>query len=208
MRSCEYLKVPQAQDRKTKKLCVRNFLFSLDDKVLNSSSEEILRANKVSITFEDQKNRNKLETVTMYSTNDELLCPVKAWSKTIFRIMKNETSNSDTPINIYITGNKTYEITDKDMIKVLRNAVSEIGKDILGFEASEIGTHSLRSGGAMAMCLASIEPYRIKLIGRWKSDAFMKYIRKQIEEFTQDISNRMIQNEDFRHVRPFIPNQN
>ena len=40
----------------------------------------------------------------------------------------------------------------------------------------------------MAIALAKIEVYSIKLIGRWKSDAFMRYIRKQIREFSSDIA--------------------
>lgn len=208
MRSCEYLKVPQPQDKKTKQLCIRNFRFSKQGRSIDLSSNEILQADKLSITFEDQKNRERNETVTLYRTKDDVMCPVKAWGKTVQRIMSYDNSSPDTPISTYISGTTKIDFTDKDVIRALRYAVSKIGKETLGFEAHEVGTHSLRSGGAMAMCLANVEPYRIKLIGRWKSDSFMKYIRKQIEEFTQDISDRMIENESFRHVPTFNPNQN
>ena len=208
MRSCEYLKVPNHEDKKTKRLCVRNFRFSIDDRNISVASREILNANKISITFEDQKNRTKVETVTLYSTNDEVICPVKSWSKTIFRIMQLENGTLDTPVNTFMNGNQRSEFTSADMISTLRDSVKTLGKDKLGFAPSEVGTHSLRSGGAMAMCLAQVDPYRIKLIGRWKSDSFMRYIRKQIEEFTKDISNRMIENEHFTHVPTFTPTQN
>ena len=70
----------------------------------------------------------------------------------------------------------------------------------LGFISKEVGTHSIRSGGAMALCLAKVETYIIKIIGRWKSDSFMKYIRKQVQQFTSGITERMVQIEHFNHV--------
>ena len=55
----------------------------------------------------------------------------------------------------------------------------------------------------MAMYLGGVPVFAIMMIGRWSSDAFMKYIRKQIEEFTYDVSARMLTMQHFRHV----PNQ-
>ena len=68
--------------------------------------------------------------------------------------------------------------------KTLQAAVSALGSDQLGFTADEIGTHSLRSGAAMQMYLGEIPVYTIMLIGRWSSDAFLRYIRKQVEQFS------------------------
>ena len=55
----------------------------------------------------------------------------------------------------------------------------------------------------MAMYLGGVPVFAIMMIGRWSSDAFMKYIRKQIEQFTFDVSARMLTMQHFRHV----PNQ-
>ena len=43
---------------------------------------------------------------------------------------------------------------------------------------SDFAGHSLRSGGATAMALANIPADRIRLAGRWSSDTFQIYIRK------------------------------
>ena len=40
----------------------------------------------------------------------------------------------------------------------------------LGFVGDDVGTHSIRSGGAMALALARVEEYRIKLHGRGRQD--------------------------------------
>jgi hypothetical protein len=76
----------------------------------------------------------------------------------------------------------------------------------LGFQANEIGTHSIRSGGAMAMKLSGAEDSTIRLIGRWKSDSFLKYIRKQIQQFSSNISSRMLDHEHFTHIPSFNSN--
>lgn len=60
-----------------------------------------------------------------------------------------------------------------------------------------IGTHSNRSAVAMAMYLTGIPTYTIMLVGRWSSDAFLLYIRKQVQEFTRGVSNHMINTSSF-----------
>ncbi len=52
----------------------------------------------------------------------------------------------------------------------------------------------------MAMYLGGIPVYAIQLIGRWKSDSFMKYLWKQIEQFTLGISSKMLTMQVFWHV--------
>jgi hypothetical protein len=78
--------------------------------------------------------------------------------------------------------------------------VKSYGKSKLQILVSEVGTHSLRLGAAIAMYLGGIPVYAIQLIGRWKSDSFMKYLQKQIEQFTLGISTKMLTLQVFRHV--------
>jgi hypothetical protein len=49
----------------------------------------------------------------------------------------------------------------------------------------------------MVMYLAGIPVFTIMLVGRWSSDAFLRYICKQVKEFSRGISNKMITNENF-----------
>jgi hypothetical protein len=85
----------------------------------------------------------------------------------------------------------------------LRAIVKFIGEDRLGFKAMELGTHSIRSGAAMGMYLASVPVFTIMLIGRWSSDAFLRYIRRQVQEFSSGVSARMIVNQDFFTIPDF-----
>ncbi len=86
------------------------------------------------------------------------------------------------------------------MVGYLRDAVRTIGEDILNINAEDIGTHSIRSGAAMAMVMGGLPVYMIMLMGRWSSDAFLKYIRKQIEQFSHDVSSKMIKNMCYRYM--------
>jgi hypothetical protein len=52
----------------------------------------------------------------------------------------------------------------------------------------------------MAMYLTGVPVFSIMLIGRWSSTAFLKYIWKQIQEFLQGISSKMIEVQSFKHI--------
>jgi hypothetical protein len=74
----------------------------------------------------------------------------------------------------------------------LRTAAQSVGSANLGFELKEIGTHSLRPEAAMEMYLAGVPVYTIMLIGRWSSDAFLHYIRKQVKQFSRHVAKQII----------------
>ena len=73
---------------------------------------------------------------------------------------------------------KIEHVTSAEMVAALRDAVRAIGEDKLGFKVEQVGTHSQRSGAAMAMYLGECPVYTIMMIGRWSSDAFLRYFRK------------------------------
>lgn len=49
----------------------------------------------------------------------------------------------------------------------------------------------------MAMYLGRVPVVTIMLLGRWASDAFLRYIRKQVQEFSKGVSQRMVSHERF-----------
>ena len=52
----------------------------------------------------------------------------------------------------------------------------------------------------MAMYLGECPVYKITMIGRWSSDAFLRYIGKQVEQFSHKVSTRMLTFETHRHI--------
>ena len=57
-------------------------------------------------------------------------------------------------------------MNQNDMKSMLTTAASIFGMEKLGFEPTELGTHSIRSGRAMAMYLDEVPIYTIILLGR------------------------------------------
>jgi hypothetical protein len=78
--------------------------------------------------------------------------------------------------------------------------IASVAHGNFGLTPDEIGLHSMRSSSAMAMYLHKVPVYTIMLLGRWSSDAFLRYIRKQVDNFGQDVSKKMIDTDMFYHV--------
>lgn len=198
MRSCEYSKV--SGPRRTKLLCLRNIQFYRGRTRLPHSHRYLQQADSVSITFEFQKNDERDVTITHHCSNDITLCPVRSWAAIVKRILNYPGTNADTPVNTVLINGQLKCITGSRIKTKIRSTAASIGEDVLGFKPSELGTHSIRSGAAMAMYLDNVPTYVIMLIGRWSSDAFLRYIRRQVQEFTSGISRRMIKHTSFFHV--------
>jgi hypothetical protein len=198
MRSCEYSKVSKSTERRTKLLVICNIRFFRRRRERPHSDPTLHLADSVSITFEFQKNDERDATITMHRTGDATLCPVISWSSIVRRIHAIPGTSNSSPVCTYLRADGTPGlVTSKQILDRIRDRVTAIGKDVLGFEAWEVGTHSIRSAAAMAMYLAGVPVYTIMLIGRWSSDAFLRYIRRQVQEFSAGVSSRMILSEDF-----------
>lgn len=205
MRSCEYLKVSGAEkkNRRTKVLCLRNIRFFRNRKEMPHNDPELLNADTVSITFEYQKNDERDDTVTQKRNGDLTLCPVRSWATIVQRIRRYDGSDDNTPVCAVVVDGKLCQIPSSTMLRALRRAVDVLGKDRLGYTSDEIGTHSIRSGAAMAMYLDNTPVFTIMILGRWSSDAFLRYIRKQIQEFSDGVSAGMIRFRNFFTIPNF-----
>jgi len=152
-----------------------------------------------------QKNEQKHETIIHGRTDDPVLCPVKQWALLVNRICSNQGTTDNTQVSTVWCHDRREQITSCQVITSLRAACATIGSTRLGFEPKEIGTHSLLSGAAMEMYLAAVPVYTIMLIGRWSSDAFLRYIRKQVEQFSKDVAQKMLPHRSFRTIPDIAP---
>ena len=205
MRSCEYLKVPQAEKRRTDVLRLRNVRFFKKGRELDHNNPWLEYAECVSITFEWQKKDERMDTVTQMASGDVLLCPVRQMAAAIRRIRGYPGATDETPISAVWRYGRIEHITSKEMVSALQAAVASIGEDILGIKKEDVGTHSIRSGAAMAMYLGECPIYTIMMIGRWSSDAFLRYIRKQVEQFSHNVSRKMLKFQFHRHIPDLDP---
>jgi hypothetical protein len=208
MRSCEYSTVKG--ERRTKIICLRNIRFyNHQRKLIPQNSPLIFEAACVSITLEMQKKEIRDDTVTHQASGDKDMCPVFATATLVALIHSYPIAKKDLPntsINTVMVAGQLFTIPSDLVLTTIRRIVTSLGVDDLGFGPDDVGTHSNRSGGAMAMFLAGTPIYSIMLIGRWSSDAFMRYIRKQVLEASHGISAKMLTYEDFFTVPDFVHN--
>ena len=204
MRSCEYLKTNHLEDSKrTKIIRLKNIKFKKNGRILDHRLDKLVDAELVAITFEFQKNDKRDKMVHMFRTDDGIMCPVVAWASTVKRIVNTiPRATADTTVCSYrdtSTGESKCIYSSYTRI-IIRGIVELMGEKVLGFTKEDVGLHSIRSGGAMAMFLSGVSEIIIQRIGRWQSFAFLEYIREQVENFTYGVSNKMLQVEKFHHL--------
>jgi len=195
-RSCEYSQV--SGPRRTKIIKLKGVRFVLRNRELHHSDTRLPLADTVTITFEMQKNNEHNDMVTHQRNHHPTLCPVRLWAAVIQRIRSYDGTNDESPVSLVkLPTGDLQEIIGSELLVKLRAAAMTIGRDVLGFGPTDIGLHSLRSGAAMAMYLMAVPVFTIMLIGRWSSDAFLRYIRRQVKEFSTGVSTKMIAHEAF-----------
>ena len=95
-----------------------------------------------------------------------------------------------------------YHIPSKTILNQVRAATTLAGEERLGLRADCIGTHSIRSGAAMAMHLAGIPSEMIQLVGRWRGQIFMRYLQIQVPDSTIGLAARMTNRQTFFTIAP------
>lgn len=63
------------------------------------------------------------------------------------------------------------------------NACLQKLAEAYGLDPRRVSSHSLRIGGVSALAAAGVPDYVIRDMGRWKSLAFLTYVRKSTEMF-------------------------
>ena len=213
MRSCEYSKVPKSDDRKTKILRLYNLqFFNGPEEVTNIN--RIQSAQFIRITFEYTKTDRKNDQVIQHRTDSDF-CPVKIWAQIKKRVLSYPKTSDQSKVNLIFTDGKLKEIASSQTRSFIRSTVLELDPLQKSFDISRIGTHSIRTSTAMILHCAKKATYIIMMLGRWASEAFMKYIRSQLSEFSSDLSSIIINSNEkffnlpaFNSSNPTNPNNN
>ena len=58
----------------------------------------------------------------------------------------------------------------------------------------------MRAGGAMALLLGDVDYDKIKLLGRWRSDAMMVYLHTSARPLMQNFANVMVNHGDYAQI--------
>ena len=200
MRSCEITATTTPGRTKIIRLKCVVFRDATHREIPHSSKQELPMARRVTVTFENQKNGLKMDKRTQERTGDSVMCPVRRLASLVLRVLDRVPgAEQETPIgSIQQTTGGTRVITSSELRWSLRSACTKGGgSSTFGYDASDIGTRSIRSGAAMGLFLMNQPVAKIMILGRWSSDAFLDYIRPQVLEWTNQLSGDMIHNDSF-----------
>jgi len=190
MRSVEYTDTKDKKPR-TKKVRVDDIKF-----IFNTTQSPHLHSNadRVSINFRNQKNGVRNQRITRPKATVTALpgyCPVLLLASLFNRIKSYCYQDPNPPINLCMKDGFHHSITYQEMIQYHKRVAASVGESIIGFPPSRIGTHSMRVTFATRLYIAGFSDAIIKSEGRWKSDAFLNYIRLQSTTQTYDITEAL-----------------
>jgi hypothetical protein len=106
--------------------------------------------------------------------------------------LREHNATSTTPIATYFESNLRCPIKPNDITLVLRQDVRLIGLEVVLVEA-DVSVRSLQAGGAMALLGAQVDDNSIRLLGRWQSDAMLRYLHVQARPVMRNFASQMLQ---------------
>jgi hypothetical protein len=160
--------------------------------------EDLLQADAVTINFENQKNGIKGAVVHHTSSGKLSFDPVKSMARLVYAI---QSLPEQTQIGSFIHGDGSVRcIQPKQIVAAVRHAAAADNLVAAGFDLRRIGSHSLRSGGAVNLKLNGYDHDIIKKLGRWSSNTYLHYIQNSIGELTTGVATKMATTLRFHRV--------
>ena len=190
---------------RTVQFVVKNVGFFKANKELPRTSplSILLEADHAVLRITNQKNGRMGDVITHETARNNPFGPVQALAHRIHHILSNG-GTVDTLLCDYLDHEGIWHsVTPDQMRSSLRQAARKINLPARGIDPRDIGVHSLRAGGAMAMKAQGASDTTIKKQGRWSSMTFLEYIHNQIAHFSKDLSTKMSEPVPFLNVANF-----
>lgn len=163
----------------------------------NSPLYTLLTADSATICIAKTKNGTK-GAVVHHEAIGGVVCPVAALARRIHNIRQG---SQTCPISYVVHRNKQpTRVSDRDITTAVRWGATNDGLLDRGYTVSRVSSHSLRSGGAMALKLAGESSDTIMRVGRWTSNTYMTYIHAQIGTLAKGLAWRMSKHHTFHNV--------
>jgi hypothetical protein len=144
---------------------------------MTATPAEMEAADSVAYTFTTQNNGRPNEKLVHGRSGNGLCCPVKATARQL-HYHRQKKCKASTPLASYYRGGRRIPIKATDVTQVLRDAMT-LNYHRTGIAADEVSARSLRAGGAMALMYGKVDTDHIRMLGRWHSDAMMRYLHMQ-----------------------------
>jgi hypothetical protein len=163
----------------------------------NSPLSTLLTADSATICIAKTKNGTK-GAVVHHEAIGGPVCPVAALARRIHNIAGG---SATCPISFVVHKTKQpTRVSDRDITTAVRWGAVHDGLLARGYTIGRVSSHSLRSGGAMALKLAGQSSDTIMRIGRWTSNTYMTYIHAQIGALAKGLAWKMSRHHTFHNV--------
>jgi len=157
----------------------------------DASLHDVNQAVAVLLEFTEQKNSVKGERIGHIANGHSILCPVQA-AKEILRPLVQHTAPPETSLHELFTEAGSHGHVNSSVLTGFLRAAAARVQHITGIPPDKITAYSLRSGGATALLCSGADAVIIQLVGRWRSDAMLRYLRVQANNITNDHSQAML----------------
>jgi hypothetical protein len=149
----------------------------------------LLTADAVTICIENQKNGQKNAVLHHTCSGDTVINPVRAAAVLIAELRG---LSPTTPLGSFTdNNNQLQQVTSAEIRSAIQIGATHNNLIAQGYSLDRIGSHSLRSGGAMHLKLAGYDHDVIQKLGRWSSNTYLVYIQTQIGQLTAGVAKRM-----------------
>ena len=145
----------------------------------NATDAQFTAVTAVSLTFTTQKNGVKGEVITHGRTGHPRTCPVRAVIRRLRYLLRNNLPVTSALCAYLDNTRRLRHVVSRDITTALRAGIALVGRDSLDIAPNEVEARSLRAGGATALLVAGVDTDTIQLLGRWRSDAMIRYLHIQ-----------------------------
>ena len=166
-----------------------NVQFYQDDKPVPIQSSELLpAADFLTLTFDTQKNGVKGERIGHGRSTSTTLCPILAVAHRVAHLNLHKAKPDQPLCSYYHTESKTYQyLASQDIMQAL--CASALHHPRFCVNPASVECRSLRTKGAMALFSRGVDTLLIKLVGRWRSDAMLRYLHVQSRPIMSGLSD-------------------
>jgi hypothetical protein len=198
LRVGEYTK--SSGERRTVPLRRQDIRFWQDTQLVphDAPPESLLTATGVTIHLENQKNGTRNAVLHHYSSGVPGFDPVQSAARLVLAIRHLP---PNTPLGTFVDDRgKQRQASADDIRTAIR--IGAVGDNLTsyGYKLAQIGSHSLRSGGAVHLKLAGYDDDMVKKLGRWSSNTYLRYIQSQIGQLTTGVATNMARILRFHNV--------
>jgi hypothetical protein len=182
-----------------KPILFRHVGLRIGERILDTTScpiHELLLATASSITFDDQKNRERGEIIAHALSGHPRACPTKkALARRLVYLRSTQHHHPTTPLCAVRFQQRWTFVTSSLLTTTLQASAAAL--PVLGFQPDQVTARSMRAGGAMALLCGRVDANIIRLVGRWKSDAMFRYLHAQALPLVQNLATTMLNHGTF-----------